>query len=188
MTEIWKDIDGYVGLYQVSNLGNVKSLNYRRTGRERPLTFKVNSNDYLSAELYKNGNRKFHLVHRLVADAFIPDKTNFKYVDEEDRLKYVDNLDKLKINHKDENPENNCVNNLEWCTQYYNLMYGTHNERVGRSLSKKVYQYDLDGNFIREWVSASEVERQLGYAQSNINACCLGKRKTAYGYIWRYAD
>ena len=106
MKEIWKDIPEYEGLYQVSNLGNVRSLNYNRTG-EIKLLKQGNVNGYKVVILYKDGKKKNYLVHRLVAIAFLPNPNNLPI-----------------INHKDENPSNNNVNNLEWCTQAYNTNYG----------------------------------------------------------------
>ena len=99
MEEIWKDIDGYEGLYQISNLGNVKSLNYRNQGIERILTPKCNNAGRLWVELARNGDRKPMLIHRLVAMAFIPNPNGYP-----------------QVNHMDENPKNNRVDNLEWCT------------------------------------------------------------------------
>lgn len=181
--EIWRDIKGYEGLYQVSNFGNLKSLNYLRTGKEHPLSPAIDKDGYLTITLCKN-SKKTYKVHRLVAEAFL-DKKDFKYVDEKDRLKYINNLENLKINHLIEGEEgrkNNCTDNIEWCTSKYNNMYGTRTERT----SKKVYQYDLNGNLVQEWPSASDIERQLGYSQGHISDCCNGKRKTAYGYRWSY--
>lgn len=194
MKEIWKDISGYEGKYQVSNFGNVKSLNYRMTSKEHPLTPGVDTSGYLFVALYENGKSKNYRVHRLVAEAFITDKTNFKYVNEEDRNKYINNLDKLQINHKDEERKNDCVYNLEWCTNWYNQLYGIHNERVAISQrndpnkSKRLYQLNLDNTFIKEWPSVNEVKRQTSYNAGCISACCRGERKTAYGYKWCYVD
>ena len=106
MEEIWKDIDGFEGLYQVSNFGNVMSLNYGNRGYAKKLTPKCNNSGRLWVELLKGGKRKCMLVHRLVALAFIPNPNNFP-----------------QINHKDENPKNNFAFNLEWCTQSYNNNY-----------------------------------------------------------------
>lgn len=106
MEEIWKDIDGFEGLYQVSNFGNVMSLNYGNRGYAKKLTPKFNNSGRLWVELLKGGKRKCMLVHRLVALAFIPNPNNFP-----------------QINHKDENPKNNFAFNLEWCTQSYNNHY-----------------------------------------------------------------
>lgn len=178
MNEIWKDIDGYEGLYQVSNLGRVKSLNYNHTRKEKILKFgKISKNrDYLQVNLCKNGKVKRHLVHILVAQAFIPNPKNLP-----------------QVNHKDEDKTNNCVDNLEWISRKENCNYGTRNLRISEKLtngicSKKIYQYSLDGTFISEWPSAHEIERQTSFASSSIYKVCNGKHKhkSAYGFVWRY--
>ncbi len=180
MEEIWKDINGYEGLYQVSNLGQVKSLerydksNHKR--KEKLLTPTKTNNNYLVVCLTMKNKHINYYIHRLVAEAFIPNPNNLPCV-----------------NHKDENKENNCVDNLEWCTAEYNNNYGTRNERViskkiNGKKSKTVIQYDLKDNFIQEWPSVREIERQLGYKNSGISVCCLGKQKTAYGYKWKYKE
>lgn len=178
MEEQWKDIIDYEGLYQVSNLGNVKSLNYNHTGKEQILKASKTKDGYFQVPLWKNGERKWSRVHRLVASHFIPN----------------DDLFKTQINHKDENKQNNNVNNLEWCNLQYNNNYGTRNKRIAKSntnnqnRSKSVSQYSLDGTFIREWQSMSEIKRKLGYQQANICYCCKGKYKTSYGFIWKYKN
>ena len=154
--EIWKDIKGFEGKYQVSNYGNVKSLNYNRTGKERLLKQNIDKYSYHNIHLYSYGKDKRFLIHRIVAEAFIPNPDNLPYV-----------------NHKDENKHNNHVDNLEWCTQLYNLNYGSRNERIRKSLSKKVYQYTIDGKFVKEWESAMECGRN-GFNQQNIVSCCRG--------------
>lgn len=180
MKELWKDIKGYEGYYQVSNLGRVRSVdrwvaNSGDTkkflkGRIRKLNYL--NNGYLVAHLLKEGKSEPYYVHRLVAEAFIPNPDNLPI-----------------INHKDEVKTNNHVDNLEWCTYSYNSNYGTAIERARKNNEgrcKKVYQYNLDGEFIREWESAMEVERQLGYSDSSIVDCCKGKSKTAYKHIWSF--
>ena len=108
MEEIWKDISGYEGLYQVSNFGNVKSLNWRRTGKPKNLYLKAHNRGYLQVELAKNGVKKSFMVHRLVAEAFIKNPNGFPV-----------------INHKDEDKANNSVENLEWCDNRYNKTYSS---------------------------------------------------------------
>ena len=164
MDEIWHDIDGYEGLYQISNKGRVKSL-YK--GSERILKPRDNGRGYLRVQLTKENTSKHIRVHRLVARAFIPNPYNLP-----------------EINHIDENKKNNSVENLEWCDRRYNVNYGTRNERV----SRKILQYSKSGEFIREWQGAREVERVLGIDNSHINACCRGKLKSAYGFIWKYKE
>ena len=117
---------------------------------------------YLEVHLKIAKEDKTYKVHRLVAMAFIPNPNNFP-----------------QINHKNENKEDNQVLNLEWCTNKYNARY---------SKSKKILQYDLNNNFIKEWECLAEVERQTNISYSNIIACCRGKRKTAGKYIWKYKD
>ena len=200
MEEIWKDVKGYEGLYKINNFGIVKNSN------KKIIKSQKNKSGYITIKLHNNGKRKKYMVHRLVAEAFVPDKSNFKYYDEEDKLKYVNNLDKLKINHKDENKQNNNVENLEWCTIKYNNYYGTRIERVSESIkkvvitnerlkkirethwTKKIIQYDLNGNFIKEWDSIKEASLFIKKHITGIQHCCKGKLKTCGGYIWKYAE
>ena len=167
MKEIYKNL-GFLGFpnYEVSNLGNVKSLNYNKTGKAQILKLKKNNKGYLIVGLYKNNKQKWSLVHRLVAEAFISNPDNLP-----------------QINHKDENKTNNCVENLEFCTAEYNNNYGTRIEKT----SKPVKQFDLQGNFIQEFPSVMEVQRKLGYFQGGVSSVCRGERKTANGYRWSYA-
>ena len=169
MKEIWKDIKGYEGLYQVSNWGNVKSTQYYHGTYERTLKPTKDKDGYLQVILYKDGKRKMHRIHRTVAEAFIPNPDNLP-----------------QINHRDENPSNNRVDNIEWCDCKYNINYGTRTKKASVKKSKTVYQYTMDRKFIKEWQSAMEVERELGFYNSYINRCCNGKRKSAYKYIWKY--
>ena len=168
MDEIWCDIDGYEGLYQISNKGRVKSL-YK--GSERILKLWDNGRGYLRVYLTKENTSKYIRVHRLVARAFIPNPEN-----------------KPQVNHKDENKLNNCVENLEWSTAKENNNFGTRNERAGNSLSIPILQYSKSGKFIREWTGAHEVERVLGIYHTSITQCCKGKRKSAGGFVWRYKE
>lgn len=168
MTEIWRDIDGYEGIYQISNKGRVKSLH---NGSERILRPVIDKYGYMFVYLSNNSVRKYFRLHRLVALAFIPNPEN-----------------KPQVNHKDENKKNNCVENLEWITHIDNCNYGTRNERIGDSQSKPIFQYSKSGDFIREWKSAREVERVLDIYNTGIIACCKGKRKSAGGFVWRYKE
>ena len=193
MKEIWKDIEGYEGLYQVSNLGNVKSLEKTSKNRwgqycknEKILKPLILTKGYLSVFLYTTTTKTNKKIHRLVAQAFLPNPDNLP-----------------QVNHKDEDKTNNVVwinedgsidyekKNLEWCTNEYNSNYGTRKKRVSIKLtngkkSKPVLQYDLKGNFIKEWPSVMEIKRQLGFSNGNIAECCRGKYNNIYGYIWRY--
>lgn len=159
--EEWKDIKGYEGLYQVSNLGRVKSFKFNR---ERLLKLRFTGR-YYQMILYKNKSCKSYYIHRLVAEMFISNPDNLPFV-----------------NHKDENKQNNCVDNLEWCTQKYNINYGT-------SLKKRI---DLMGKPVicmetgKRYKSALEAGKQIGINYKHICDCCRGRRKTTGGYHWEY--
>lgn len=167
--EKWKNIVGYEGLYQISNLGNIKSLNYKNTDEEKILKTKKNRGGYLLVGLYKNGKQKYYTVHRLVAEAFIPNPNNLP-----------------QVNHKDEDKTNNRVENLEWCSPQYNINYGNRNEKMAKSRSIPILQFNLDGEFIKKWESGTQVQKDLGFDNSSITKCCKGKLKSIYGFIWRY--
>ena len=176
MKEIWKDIIGYEGLYHVSNYGRVKSLNYRHTGKEKILKAFISGDGHLSVYLYKNGVGKSCLVHRIVAEAFLPNPDN-----------------KSIVHHKDHNHQNNNIVNLVWLTHEEHAAehperYEAANEAARKACSKHINQFTKDGLFVRTWYSAMDIERELGYSNQNIIACCKVKRKTAYGYIWKYAE
>ena len=178
----WRPVVGYEGLYEVNNLGEVRSLGKgginQFQNKEVILKPCKQSNGYLTVSLYKDRKPKTIHIHRLVACAFIP------------------NPDTLPcINHIDENKENNYVSNLEWCTWEYNYSYGTRIERGAKSninnplFSKPVFQFDKDNNFLKEWPSAAEIERELGFLRSSIGSYCRGtyNGRYAYGYIWKYS-
>lgn len=158
MKEIWKPIKGYEKLYEVSNFGKIKSLKKKIILKQ----FK-NTNGYFQVELWKNKKGKQFLVHKLVAESFILNINNFPF-----------------INHIDENKENNCTNNLEWCTAKYNCNYGTRNSR----LSSPVICIELN----KTYNSIKEASKDLNIQQAHISGCCA-KRKhyiTAGGYHWQY--
>jgi hypothetical protein len=168
--EIWRDIPGYEGLYQVSNLGNVRSLNYRRSGYAKNLLPRFDGNGYRIVSLSREGKAKNAEIHRLVAIAFIPNPHNLPVV-----------------NHKDETRTNDCVDNLEWCTQQYNCTYGSAKARFAVARSKPVEQLK-DGVVVKRWESSNAAGR-AGFSQTHISKCCNGvpKYKTHKGYEWRYA-
>lgn len=167
--EIWKDIEGYEGLYQVSNLGRVKSLGNGNSNKSKNKTLKqqLSHKGYPMIGLCKNGKPKRFSVHRLVAEAFLPNPNNYD-----------------QVNHKDENKTNNCISNLEWCTPQYNVNYGTRTDKT----SKSVLQFSLNGDFIRKWKSIRGIEQEEGFNNANIQKCCNNKYKTAYGYKWGYEE
>ena len=168
--QIWKDIEGYKGHYQISNYGNVRSLK-----KDAFLMKGAYLKGYKIISLWKNGIGKMFRIHRLVAAAFIPNPEN-----------------KPCIDHIDGNRTNNHADNLRWVTAKENSNnYNAPNTYKGKKINKggkAVLQYDLEGNFIKEWVTTMEIQRQLNYHRSNISNCCNGLVKTAYNYIWRYKN
>lgn len=172
MQEIWKEVKGYEGIYEVSNLGKIKSLERvivckngtTRTVKSKILHPKKSNSGYLEVNLIN----KMKYVHRLVATAFIPNIEN-----------------KPTVNHKDENKTNNKATNLEWMTDYENVNYGTGKQRRVEKYRKKVFQYTMDGKFVREWdcsVSCAE----SGFSPCNIRRCCHGQYSQHKGYKWSY--
>lgn len=188
--EIWKDIKGYEGLYQVSNYGRIKSLeryiewkNGIRLVREKILKPTENENKYLRINLSKNDKPKTIKVHRLVAEAFIPNSEN---------KPCIDHINTIRTDNR--------VENLRWVTYSENNLNPISLEKFIKSKkgknqpessilkkSKPVLQIDKNtGKIINLFSSSKEVERQLDFNQGNISSCCLGKQKTAYGYYWCY--
>lgn len=168
--ENWKSIAGYEGLYEISDRGNVRSLNFKHTGKTKILKFSDSRDGYFRVTFCKEGIRRNMFVHRLVAEAFIP------------------NTNKLEtVNHKDEDKHNNNVSNLEWMSRADNLRYGTRIKRAADALSKPVQKLDKStGKLLATFPSTQEAERVTGISQSSIAKCCLGKLKSAGGYVWRY--
>lgn len=171
--EEWRPIEGYEGLYEVSDLGRIKSLGNDKTRKEKILRQVKMKNGYLIVNLYKNGKLKTCKVHRLVANAFLENPNSY-----------------ICVNHKDENKENNFVDNLEWCDHKYNINHGTCIQRRAEKLtngvlSKKVYQYKKDRTLVGVWQSTAEAGRN-GFDQSAISSCCNGNRKSHQGFIWSY--
>ena len=164
--EIWKDIKGYEGSYQVSNLGRVKSLKYQKN---RILKTILHNNNYYFVTLCNKDNCKNYSVHRLVAQAFIPNPNNYPVV-----------------NHKDEDKSNNKADNLEWCTIEYNNNYGNHNKRVAVSNHIPILQFSKEDYLIKRWNSITEAAKELGINITNINNCLRHRSKTSAGYIWGY--
>ena len=190
--EIWKDIVGFEGYFQVSNLGRVKSLDRVITNKMGVMrNFKgfvkkltPDNQGYMVVTLSRDGKDTQWLVHRLVAEAFIPNKENLPF-----------------INHKDEVKDNNHVDNLEWCTCKYNNRYGTSPERTRNKIRelgqmRAVVQLSLNGEKINEYESVSDASRETGVILQNIHQAANGgfstqgkwKRvHTAGGYKWRWA-
>lgn len=184
--ENWKDIKGYEGLYQVSDLGRVRSLerdvynprgNVMRHIEEKILVQRINKHGYVRVNLYLNGKIKTISTHRLVAEAFLPNPEN-----------------KSQINHIDEIKTNNAVSNLEWCNAQYNINYGTRTTRAVKNCrsfklgdsprAKAVFCEELNKTFD----CARRAEEELGICRSCVGKVCRGEVKTAGGFHWRFAD
>lgn len=182
MEEVWKDIkftdtDGieydYTGLYQISNMGRVRSMNYNHTGKEKLLKInKFVDKNYYYVTLRKNKKSKVHRVHRLVAHMFLERKDG-----------------QTQVNHKDEDGSNNHVDNLEWCTTEYNLNYGTRSERAvqkkkgERKVCKGFKATNVKTGEIIIYSNITEVEKD-GFCDTHVYECCYGKFKTHKGYKW----
>lgn len=176
MQEIWKDIKGFEGLYQVSSFGRIRSfktstkLGYGK--KWHILNPTVLNTGYESVTLYKSKTeKKRQLVHRLVAENFIPNNNNYPCV-----------------NHKDENKRNNQVDNLEWCTYQYNNAYGTARIRIRRTKSKPIGQYAISGELLATYASAKVASILLNCSATAIKDCCNNKYDHSMGYIWRFID
>jgi hypothetical protein len=180
--EIWKDIAGYEGKYQVSNFGRIKSLPINtglKVGQrhfDKMLTPVKDTTGYYRVHLRRDGRDKRIAVHRLVAMAFVENPKMYKYV-----------------NHKDENKTNNNASNLEWCTAKYNTNYGTSVQRrrntfVGNH-GRPVDMFDMDGNFIKHYDCTRSVMED-GFNPSGVYMCCCGKQGCTQsgGYVWRFSN
>lgn len=165
--EIFREIDGFPD-YEVSNLGRVCSFKGRYPRILKP---RKNRCGYLYVILYTGGKGVRKTIHRLVAEAFVPNPEN-----------------KPEVNHIDEDKKNNVAENLEWVTRRENNNHGTRNKKVAMRLGKAVVQYTTNGVFIAEYPSTREAERVTGIAYQSICSVCQGKRKTAGGYEWCYEE
>lgn len=192
MEEIWKDIEGYESLYQVSTLGRVKSLSFNKTGKEQILKPHNNGCGYLTICLWKNNICDRRYIHRLVAETFISNSENKPCVDHINTIR-----------------EDNRVENLRWCTYSENLTnpitrkrssdthreiyQGENNPNYGNRsknnpLSKPIVQLTLDNEIVKLWFAAKDAEREKQFDASTITKCCRGKKQTHKNYKWQYVD
>lgn len=181
MEEIWKDVKGYKGYYQVSNFGNVKSVDRlikQRCGKNnkiiefkykgRQLKPRIINSGYAAVDLCKNHKSKRCLIHRLVAEAFL-----------------TRNAIHSQINHKDENKLNNVVTNLEWCTPSYNSTYNCKNKKVAIKNSKIIIQSSLDGEVINKYIGSNNASNATKIPARGIRKSCCN-HKPYKGFIWKY--
>jgi hypothetical protein len=182
--EVWKPIKGYEGIYEVSSLGRFKSLERDVAstfyGRPRTLHLKEkilkqqqNHRGYMTIRIGTGANKVSLYMHRVVAEAFIPNPHNLP-----------------AINHKNEQPNDNRVENLEWCDHAYNNAYGNHGYKIAQARGYPVRQMTKDGQTVAEYYSANEAARRTGISVDGIYRCCLKRKryKTAGGYRWEYID
>lgn len=174
MEEVWRDIKGFENKYQVSNLGKVKSLNYFGGSNEQILKQKTNPNGYMYVSLWKNNKESQLRVHRLVAEAFIPNPDN-----------------KVQVDHINCNRIDNRVENLRWCTRSENMRNPlTLKKLIGKNApsARSVLQFSEDGYLVKRWFCMRDAEQVLGIKAQHISRCCRGERKSAGGYVWKYFD
>ena len=171
--EVWKDVDEFDGVYQISNFGRLKSV--ERTVKHpkgecvikgKFLSEVVNKKGYIEYQITYNSKHYGRKAHRLVANAFIPNPQNLP-----------------QVNHIDGDKTNNKASNLEWCTNRHNVIHAYENQL---HKTRPIIQFDLDGNEIKKWKSAGEIQRELGLRRSHIHEACKGKRKTFHGYVWKF--
>lgn len=166
--EVWKEIKEYPN-YMISNMGNVKSLNYRRSGKEGIMSPRISGNGHLTITLVNGNGCKRYLVHRLVATYFL---LNPKKLPE--------------VNHKNEDKTDNRVENLEWCDRKYNANYGTCQNRKSEKMKKPICQYTMDGKLLKVWDGIIEAQNNLNIR--HISDCCKHNKlyKSSGGFKWRY--
>ena len=196
MLEIWRtaiyDGEVYEGLYKVSNLGKILSLNYHREGRAELMKPVKTKKGYFRVQLWKNGKPKWCRVHRLIAETFLPNPENKPCINHK-----IEGEKGKKINmviFNEDGSVNKEKTTIEWVTYKENNDYGTRKERVSKAiskamtngkLSKPVLQLSLDGELIREWPSTSECGRN-GFNFGAVAACCRGKLPHYKGFRWMY--
>lgn len=174
MEEVWEKIDGF-SRYEVSNCGKVRS--YAQNKQGKIMSASLQRKGYLAVSIIDDNGKKYtKKLHRLVAEAFIPNPNNLP-----------------QVNHKDENKENNYVDNLEWCDNNYNINYGTKVQRTAEKnrcceyTSEKVYSVDINGN-IEHFNSICEAERITGLSHCNIVRTLKGRTNTCGGRKWYYEN
>lgn len=177
MAEKWEDIEGYEGVYQVSDCGNVRSITHYDCNKRNRINGRIlkpgrKENGYLQVTLCdKQGKKKIYYVHRLVMRAFVGECP-----------------DGCEVNHIDENKSNNCLCNLEYVSHKVNINYGSCIQKRSAKKMRAVQQFNKNGTYIREFSSTIEAEKETKIWHNNISSVCKGKTKTAGGYVWKYKE
>ena len=180
--EEWRPVIGYEGLYEVSNMGRVRNGEHR-TGQHKPniiMKQRVINGGYYGLTLYKDTKKKFHLIHRIVYEAFVGS------IPVHDRQCKGKTDEVFEINHIDEDKSNNRVSNLELITKKQNINYGSRTKLAASKLSKKVYQYTEDYELIKIWDSVADCHRIGGFNAGDVASFCRGTKKYCRGFIWSY--
>lgn len=167
--EIWKDIPGYEGRYRVSSIGRVMSLDYKHTCGSKIMVQTIGTDGYPQLLLYKNGKPKCWQIHRLVAVAFVPNPNN---------KRCIDHINGIKTDNR--------AINLRWCTYKENIHNPLTLPKMGVGNKQSVTQMSLDGEYVRDWDSATNAAKGVGGKVGPITACCRGIYKSSYGYRWKY--
>jgi len=180
--EVWKPVKGYEGLYEVSNMGRVKSLSYLRTGKERLLSLMMTDNGYVFVGLNKHNEGRHYMVHRIEYEAFHGEIPKFVVTQKGN--------ERMEVNHINEIKSDNRLENLELVTCTQNNNHGTHKQKIAAAISRKVYQYTLDGKLVRTWDSVKSCIAG-GFFATPVGLCCRNKYNHPYpnvykGYIWSY--
>lgn len=178
MIEEWKDIEGYEGLYEVSNLGNVRSLGNGKSNKSKEILLKSRKNKYgyLQIGLCKDGKQKTYRIHRLVAQAFIPNPENKKEIDHINTVRDDNRVENLRWSTRVENINNNLSK-----IKYSDCRFSFKNHKA-----KSILQFNNNMELVKKWDCTMDIERELGFKHQNISSVCLGKREISFGFKWGY--
>lgn len=170
--EVWSEIPQYEGLYEISNLGRVRSLKFAGGQRQKIIKPTCNSKGYQQIGLWKDKKRQVKYIHRLVATSFVKNPMNLN-----------------EVNHIDEDKSNNRFDNLEWCTRRYNMTYGNMQKKIKNNMKyykRPIVMINESGEVLKRWSSAADAERSDGFDAASICNCCRGRVQKVRGKIFKY--